>query len=153
MPKHRDDHTTCIVQNCNKPVVTYTPQLCTTHYQKFKKEKKDWDAPLRKIRIKQQQCIATGCTRQSVSHVGYCPKHYRRWKQYNDPYFIKINERGSGCKSADGYIKIYDLSKKRVVGQHRLVMEKILRRELFPDEEVHHKNGIRDDNRESNLEL
>lgn len=66
------------------------------------------------------------------------------------------NQRGT--RDLHGYVHIFkpehpSADKTGRVPQHRLVMEEVLGRFLLSTEVVHHKNGVRDDNRPENLEL
>ena len=61
-------------------------------------------------------------------------------------------------KEKEGYIYIRkpehpNSNATGYVFEHRLVMEKYLDRYLEPEEEIHHINGIKDDNRIENLRL
>lgn len=60
--------------------------------------------------------------------------------------------------NSQGYILIYSPNhpykdNRNCVREHRIVMEKYLKRYLLPGEVVHHKNGDKHDNRLENLEL
>lgn len=60
----------------------------------------------------------------------------------------------SGKKeNSSGYVRFTLPSGKRRVQEHRYVMEQYLGRELYSWEHIHHKNGIRSDNRIENLEI
>lgn len=61
-------------------------------------------------------------------------------------------------KTTDGYIYVRRpehpaASRKGYVAEHRLVVEERLGRYLHQSERVHHRNGVRSDNRPENLEI
>jgi len=56
--------------------------------------------------------------------------------------YVLVRKKDALSRRSDGYTL-----------EHRYVMEKFLGRPLSSNEEVHHKNGIKTDNRLENLEL
>ncbi len=78
--------------------------------------------------------------------IGY-PKICKRGKDH-------WRWKGGRYKNIRGYIQLYDSSVKgNKVFEHRLVFEKFIKRKLRSWEWIHHKNGIKNDNRIENLEI
>lgn len=50
-----------------------------------------------------------------------------------------------------GYVRMMHNGREEY--QHRVVAERLLGRPLLPSEQVHHLNGVKDDNRPENLEV
>jgi len=63
--------------------------------------------------------------------------------------------KGGRFMTPDGYVKVRigGPGERRYKFEHRVVMEQIIGRPLRDDEQVHHANGIKSDNRPENLEL
>lgn len=69
-----------------------------------------------------------------------------------------FNWKGGKHKNVQGYIQLWmpdhpNSTKKGYVLEHRLIMSGLIGRPIDPSEDVHHINGIKDDNTPSNLQL
>lgn len=142
----------CSVKGCEAG--TIARGWCSAHYQAWRKT----GDPLGTLetRISREgKCQAAGCG-EPIEACGYCESHYYRFRVHGDPKKgrRKPRKKGSGTVN-NGYhfTSVYVNGTQRQIGTHRLVMEKKLGRKLRPNENVHHKNGKRSDNREENLEL
>lgn len=108
-----------------------------------------------------RQCSLGWCDRQHYGK-GYCKPHWRHVNAGIEPRPIrgKAGNHPIGTRKTTslGYVRIktHDDPRSPNAGwplEHRLVMEQQVGRPLRDDENVHHINGVRDDNRPENLEL
>ncbi len=105
-------------------------------------------------------CAYTESCEAKVAARGLCKRHYERERyagRLNSyavlPTEIREQPIGTRVVNDQGYVKI-KIETGRFVPEHRHVMEQHLGRPLLVGKEtVHHKNGIRNDNRLENLEL
>lgn len=144
----------CIVEDCNRE--HKAKGYCELHYGRFKRHGDPLKSlnvnypAVRRSRIPQTRlCQLDGCNNAHLSK-GLCRKHYKRFKKWGDPN-KRGRVKGQGHVNKQGYVEVVENGKK--YRQHRRVMEDYLGRPLVSDETVHHKNGVRSDNRIENLEL
>lgn len=114
-------------------------------------------------------CVHEGCSNKGFSRK-LCSKHYTQLRRSegglaDSSDWVK-RERPEGFVETDPMTWKRNLDKDGyarrsariggkivVVIEHRYVMEQMLGRPLVKKENVHHINGVRDDNRRENLEL
>lgn len=102
------------------------------------------------------QCAKCGgMFSRRVKDVNYSLKHYGAWrcKPCATTDLIASNSLPVGSRSyhPSGYVDIK--TESGWMREHRYLMQEILGRKLRDDEEVHHKNHVKDDNRPENLVL
>lgn len=133
----------CIEEGCSREPNRKSGH-CETHYRKS---------------LPGAPCSIEGCTGKRKAR-GWCNVHYGLWVRNGHPltrqrvWKVKGDTKDNGF----GYILEFDPDNPASNGdgwimQHRRVMSEHLGRPLERFENVHHKNGKRDDNRIENLEL
>jgi hypothetical protein len=132
--------------------------LCRGHYLQLLRTGK-WPVAAFSSRTR-VLCWVLGCDRLAHANT-LCPTHYRRLANHDDvradePILpvLGLGFLKHGYRIVPIRRELRHLTNGRTPAEeHRFVMALHLGRPLLPNEVVHHRNGIRTDNRIENLEL
>lgn len=133
----------CVVDECSRLAVARG--LCGMHYARLART-----GTAGPVEAFHDLCTVEGCDEHRYAR-GWCHLHYTRaLLNEGDPGEPQRRKRRTGGRDR-GYVTVTVDGKR--MAEHRFVMEQQLGRKLYPEENVHHKNGRRDDNSPGNLEL
>lgn len=148
--------TRCAVDGCENESKSKSARgWCGMHYARWRRH----GDPLAVVKVR-GECSIDGCDRPHCAR-GYCRAHYYRVKTTGDPGPAEVRLQRPGAtryvNERDGYVRIkvedHPRASRGWIREHLVVMEHTLGRYLLPGEEVHHRNGVKIDNRPENLEL
>lgn len=152
----QNTRTGCTVAGCQRSHCARG--YCKMHYYRFRRT---GDIVATQFRSIDGICRVDECGRP-IRAKALCTLHYDRLARKGDVGPVGLLRRkrkiGDTRVDADGYVLVYrpdypGIRPPYYIQEHRLVMERILGRQLTSFETAHHRNGIRADNSESNLEL